>query len=151
MKKTLLTLTALAVMATAGMIGIVPGTITSPAELRADSHTTERVVIYQFHRRFRCEACYTLEKAINETLETHFSTQVANDKLVYKVIDLDAGGGKKFEKRYDFFYNTVIITVMRGDEDLKFKNIEEVWQLTEDKGKLIEYVKTELEEYLKEL
>ena len=144
-------MTIVAVMAISGTIGIAPGMMTGPAELRADSKATERVVIYQFHRRFRCEACYSLENAIKETLDTHFSTQLANDKLVYKVIDLDAVDGKKYEKRYDFFYNTVIIAMMNGDEDLKFKNIEEVWQITEDKGKLIEFVRTELEEYLKEL
>ena len=144
-------MTILAVMATSGTIGIVPGMITSPAELRADSQATERVVIYQFHRRFRCEACYSLENAINETLKTHFPEQVADGKLAYEIIDLDAEGNKRYEKRYDFFYNTVIIAGMSGDEDLKFKNIEEVWQLTEDKGKLIEFIRVELEEYLKEL
>lgn len=149
-KKILITLTILAV-AVSWIPGAVPGKVLGPIKIMADAKPTDRVVVYQFHRRFRCEACYKLEKAITETLDSQFPEQLADGTIVFNVVDLDGEDNGRYEKRYAFFYNTVIIAVVRGDEDLKFKNIEKVWQLTDNRDELMEFVRSEVEEYLKDL
>ena len=148
MKKSTFTVLFLIALAASWTPGIFPGNPLGPIELSAATEQPDRVVVYQFHRRFRCEACYKLESAMDETFKTHFPDQFAEGKLVFNVIDLDSEGNKQYEKKYDFFYNTVIVVDVRASKEVRFKNIEKVWQLTEDKDQLIKFIKTEVDEYM---
>ena len=123
---------------------LIPG----PPELHAASIPENGVIIYQFHRRFRCDACYKLEESINEALKTHFPEELKAGRLVFRVLDLDAEGSGQYEKKYDFFYNTVIVVDIENGKETRFKNLEEVWGLVEDKEAAVEFIRTEVAEYL---
>lgn len=137
------------------VIFTAPGLITighmGPATILADDHLSDTVVVYQFHRRFRCEECYKLEVAIRESLDQHFTREIDEGTIVFNVVDLDAEGNDFYEKRYDFFYNTVIVAQVRGEKDVRFKNVEEVWSLANDKEKLMEFLRSEVSEYVEGL
>ncbi len=151
MKKTTFFFLFLVALAAFWTLGILPGTFFSPVKLSAATEQPDRVVIYQFHRRFRCEECYKLENAIGETLKTHFPDKLAEGKLVFNVIDLDAEGNGHYEKDYDFFYNTVIVVDVRADKEIQFKNLEKVWQLANEREVLNEFIRSEVDAYLKGL
>ena len=147
-KGTNLKILFLAVFLTSWMSGVHTGFWAGPVELHAAPLPDDGVIVYQFHRRFRCEACHTLEAAINETLKTHFSKELETGRLVFKVIDLDAEGNGHFEKDYDFFYNTVIMVDRKGGKDSRFKNLEEIWGLMDNKDTAIEFIRSQVDEYL---
>jgi hypothetical protein len=128
--------------------GAPPGFYTGVAKLQAAPVPENGVIVYQFHRRFRCDACYKLENAINEALQTHFPEELKAGSLIFKVIDLDAEGSGDFEKQYDFFYNTVIMVDMENGKESRFKNLEEVWGLVEDREAAAEFIRSEIAEYL---
>jgi hypothetical protein len=128
--------------------GVLPGPFSAPVEVSAATEQPDRVVVYQFHRRFRCEECYKLEKAIGETMSTYFPGQLAEGKLVFNVVDLDTEGNDHYEKEYDFFYNTVIVVDVRGGENVRFKNLEKVWSLANQRDQLIEFIRSEVDGYL---
>ena len=138
----------LAVFVTFWMSGTHSVLIPGPAELHAAPVPENGVIIYQFHRRFRCDACYKLETSINEALKTHFPEELKAGSLIFKVIDLDAEGSGDFEKQYDFFYNTVIMVDMENGKETRFKNLEEVWGLVDDKEAVVEFIRSEVAEYL---
>jgi len=122
--------------------------LNSPVSLQAAPLPSDGVVVYQFHRRFRCDACYKLEVAINEGLKTHFPEELKTGRLVYKVMDLDEEGTDQYEKKYDFFYNTVIVVDIENGKENRFKNLEEVWGLVEDKQAMIDFIRSHVAEYL---
>jgi hypothetical protein len=128
--------------------GAHPGVSPGPAKLEAAPLPDNRVVVYQFHRRFRCEACHILEAAINETLLAHFPEEIKTGRLKFNVVDLDAEGNGHFEKDYDFFYNTVIIVEIEKGKATRFKNLEEVWPLVDEKNDIMEFIRFHLAEYL---
>jgi len=128
--------------------GIQTGPSLGIAKLQAAPLPADRVIIYQFHRRFRCDSCYKLEVAINEALQTHFPEEVKEGKVIFKVVDLDAEGSDPYEKKYDFFYNTVIVVDIENGEELRFKNLEEVWGLVEQKDVTIEFIRSHITDYL---
>ena len=130
------------------MPGVQSGAGFGPTEIHAAPLPNDGVIVYQFHRRFRCDACHILEEAISETLKTHFSRELETGDVVVRVIDLDAEGNERYSETYDFFYNTVIIVDMENGKETRFKNLEEVWDLTEDKDAVIEFIKSHIEEYL---
>ncbi|MCK5351048.1 hypothetical protein KAJ77_00635 [bacterium] len=128
--------------------GTYPVPFTGPAKLQAIHLPDNGVIIYQFHRRFRCDACYKLEVAINEGLKTHFPEELKTGRLVYRVMDLDEEGSDLYEKKYDFFYNTVIVVDIESGKETRFKNLEEVWGLVEDKQAMIDFIRSHVAEYL---
>jgi hypothetical protein len=124
------------------------GPTLGPEKLQAAPLLDNGVIVYQFHRRFRCEACYKLEETINETLQTHFQEELKTGKLVFRVHDLDEEGMIQYEKKYEFFYNTVIVVDMDEGKETRFKNLEEVWSLVDDKDTAIEFIRSEIADYL---
>ena len=121
---------------------------TGVAKLHAAPLPDQGVIVYQFHRRFRCDACYKLEESINEALKTHFPEELKAGRLVFRILDLDAEGTDQYEKKYDFFYNTVIVVDIENGKETRFKNLEEVWGLVEDKEAAVEFIRSEIAEYL---
>ena len=146
-KGTNLKILFLAMFLTSWMSGVHTGSWSGPAELHAAPLPDDGVIVYQFHRRFRCEACHTLEAAINETIKTHFSKELETGRLVFKVVDMDAEGNDHFAEDYDFFYNTVIVVDRENGKDARFKNLEEVWELVENKDTVVEFMRSHITEY----
>lgn len=118
------------------------------AVAQAGSLPENGVIIYQFHRRFRCQACHSLEAAINEALDRHFAREVKDGRIVFRVVDLDAEGNGHYEKDYQFFYNTVIMVDVKNGSEARFKNLEKVWELVEEPEEVIRFIRSNLEEYL---
>ena len=144
---------ALRVLLLAGLIifgapGSYLGAVTATAKLQAAPLPDSRVIVYQFHRRFRCEACYTLETALRETFETHFPEEIKAGRLVFEVVDLDADGNDHYAQDYDFFYNTVIVVDVEMGSETRFKNLEEVWSMVDSEDELMEFMRKQITEYL---
>lgn len=142
--KILLPVVSLSVLLPAPAVPLLPG----PAAVQAASLPENGVVVYQFHRRFRCDACYKLEEAINEALRKHFPEELKAGSVVYRIMDLDEEGTDHYEKKYDFFYNTVIVADMENGKETRFKNLEEVWGMVDNKEDVIRFLRSEVEEYL---
>jgi hypothetical protein len=147
-KKTILKFLFLAVLIVFWMSGGRPGPTLGPEKLQAAPLPDNGVIVYQFHRRFRCEACYKLENTINEALQTYFPEELKADKLIFRVYDLDEEGMIQYEKKYEFFFNTVIVVDMDEGKETRFKNLEEVWSLVDSKDVAIEFIRSEVADYL---
>ncbi|UCG38955.1 MAG: hypothetical protein JSV00_01605 [bacterium] len=151
MKNKALRYALLCVLTVSWTLALFPGPRPGLAGVKAEAGKADRVVIYQFHRRFRCQECVNLENTIRETLQTHFPEDLKSGRVVFTVLDLDKEGNEHYEKDYDFFYNTVIMVDVRGNREVRFKNLEQVWKLWDQKGALMEFVRSELDAYLKGL
>lgn len=147
-KRTNLKVLFLAALVIFWMSGSPAGPGPGPAELKAAGLPAEGVIVYQFHRRFRCEACHTLEAAINESLRTYFPNELKEGRLVFMVVDLDAKGNGHYEKDYDFFYNTVIVVDRENGRETRYKNLEEVWSLVDKKEAAMEFIRSHVADYL---
>lgn len=128
--------------------GTYPVPFTGPVKLQAIHLPDDGVIVYQFHRRFRCEACYKLEQTMNETLQTYFQDELRTGRLIFRVMDLDEEGSDLYEKKYDFFYNTVIVVDIENGKETRFKNLEEVWSMVDQKDAATEFIRSHVAEYL---
>ena len=132
---------------------VLPGTgsiSASSTVAAADSAGADQVVVYQFHRRFRCPSCHDLEALIAQTLKTHYPGEIESGNLVFRVLNLDDKNNKHFIKDYDLLYNTVIIADIKGGREVRFKNLEKIWEIYEDEEKAAAFLRSEIDEYLKD-
>ncbi len=127
-----------------GHTGPFPG----PAKLYAAAVPDNGVIVYQFHRRFRCQECVKLEEMINEAFQTHFPEELKTGRLIFRVVDLDVEENGHYEKEYDFFYNTVIVVDIDKGKELRFKNLEKIWSLVDDKEVATEFIRSHIAAYL---
>ncbi len=75
------------------------------------------VLILQFHRTQRCKFCTNMENHTKETLDTYFSDDLKNEKIVFRTVDMELPENKSYVKKYDLFTSTlVLIDVLEGRE-----------------------------------
>ncbi|OGX16470.1 MAG: hypothetical protein A2166_01135 [Omnitrophica WOR_2 bacterium RBG_13_41_10] len=109
------------------------------------------VVAYYFHGNFRCFNCYRIEQYSKEAIEQYFKDELSSGKLVFKIINIEEKNNEHFIKDYQLYTKSLIISLVKDGEEVKFDNLVKVWEFLGNKQKFYDYVKDEITQYLKEL
>lgn len=107
-----------------------------------------QVKVYYFHRKFRCPSCIEIENLVEKTLKATYANQMAEGRLVWRSIDLSEKENEHFTKDYSFTFNSLIVVESRDGKDVRFKNLEKIFEIYEDQEKASGYVREEVGEYL---
>ena len=107
-----------------------------------------KVIAYYLHGSYRCPSCKTIEKWSHEAIKLNFQDELKNGKLVWKVLNFEEPQNKHFIKDYSLYTKSLIISEVKGDKELKWKNLDKVWLLLRDQGKFFNYVESEIKKYL---
>ncbi len=119
-----------------------------------DETGSDRVVVYSFHADVRCADCNAMEVGVGKTLVRHFDEQLANGEIEWRVANYEDAKNEQLRKDYEVRASTIVLAGIRNDRRVKWKNLEnQVWRLVldEDQEALIEYIRTELEAFQREL
>ena len=105
-----------------------------------------RVAYFYFGKR--CAKCLKLEKYSREAVERGFPDELAAGTVVWEAIDTDEPTNRHYNKDYDLFAKAVIVSEIRDGEEVRWKNLMDVWQLTGDRGAFHKYVQDEVREFM---
>jgi len=122
----------------------------APSPLTEVKSQNSKVIAYYFHGTFRCPTCQTIEKYSGEAIEKYFSIELSTGKLEFKPVNVEEGETRHYIQDYQLFSKSLIIALYKDDKQVKWKNLKEVWIHAGDKEKFYQYVKNEVEEFLKE-
>jgi thiol-disulfide isomerase/thioredoxin len=109
-----------------------------------------KVIVYYFHGTYRCTTCLTIEQYSHEAVEFYFSKEIQEGKLQFTVLNVDEPPNKHFIKDYKLYAQSLVVVLYKDGKQVKWKNLEEIWNLVDYRYKFYEYVKNEVEEVLKE-
>ena len=109
------------------------------------------VTVYYFYGTFRCKNCYNMEQWTKELVETAFKGEVDAGKLSFKMFNTDEKDNKHFIKEYGLYTKSVVLSLVKDGKEARYSNLAKVWSFLDSKEKFQEYVKGEIENYLKEL
>ncbi|MFA7627378.1 MAG: nitrophenyl compound nitroreductase subunit ArsF family protein [Candidatus Kapaibacterium sp.] len=113
---------------------------------------SENVVkVYYFHGEVRCATCTKIENLIADAMDNKFKKLIASGKLQFKVINYNEQKNSIYEKKYDLYSQTLIISRIKNGKETKWKSAEKIWTLHSNKKKFIDYVASEISDYLKGL
>ena len=113
------------------------------------SASPESVIkVFYFHRRFRCPECIKVENAVHKALETHFPGELKEGRVVWQVVDVSAQENQHYLTDYNFMYNTVMVVEERSGKDVRFKNLEKIYEIFEDEEATGKFIRGEVREYL---
>jgi hypothetical protein len=57
---------------------------------------------------------------------------------------------RHYVQDYQLFSRSLVISLVKQDKEVTWKNLTDVWKLVRDKDKFFQYVKDEVEKFLKE-
>jgi hypothetical protein len=107
------------------------------------------VIAYYFHGNFRCYNCFTIEQYSKEAIEKYFPEQLKNGKLAFTVINIDQPENEHFIKEYQLYTRSLVVAEFKNGKQVKWTNLDKVWNYIKDRDAFYNYVKTEIEKAIK--
>jgi hypothetical protein len=109
---------------------------------------TSEFVTYYFHPSARCETCLNIEAYSQNAVE---SWSLNNKiELAWKALNIDDPSNEHFRNEFDLQFSSLVIAEYRDGKIVRWKNLEEIWNLANDKSKFISYVNNELNLFINE-
>ena len=68
--------------------------------------------------------------------------------MVWGLVNVDEPANKHYIDDYQLYAKSVIVADVRDGDEVRWKNLAKVWQLTGDKRAFIQYIQDEVREYL---
>jgi len=139
------------IVAIASLLAVLPcvtrasetaaGDSAQEAEVAGDSSAAKpEVILYYFHRTLRCQTCLTMEAWIDEAVQTHFAGALKGGRLLWRPANIEEPENMHFEGDFDLEFNSAVLVRTHGDEESSWENLEELWDLLEEKPQFLEYV-----------
>jgi hypothetical protein len=114
------------------------------------SQSEAKITAYYFHGSFRCITCTNMEKYSREAIEENFKDALASEKLEFKSVNVEERGNEHFVNDYQLYTKALILSLVKNGKEVKSKNLNKIWQLAHNKQKFIDYVTSELNEFIKD-
>jgi hypothetical protein len=127
---------------------LYPSTVFSQSASFADG---DYVIAYYFHGNMRCHSCNILEQYSRQAIEENFQDELASNRLVFKIVNVQEKANNHFMKDYGLYSQSLVLSLIENGQEKKFKNLTMIWQYARDRQRFTSYVKDEINTYLKEL
>ncbi|UCF30547.1 MAG: hypothetical protein JSV26_10925 [bacterium] len=111
--------------------------------------TDDQVVVYYFHRKFRCPSCLIVESTLHETFDRYFSSHLGSGRLAVCVVNLDDAENRRYIDEFDILFNSVIVVERKSGKALRFKNLEKIWDIYTDREATIKHLLDEISPFLR--
>lgn len=109
-----------------------------------------RLIVYYFHGHMRCPTCHKLESYAKEALETFFAEQLANKKMQWEVISIEAPENEHYIKDYQLVTRSVVLSKVADGKELAWKNLDQIWAKVGDKNSYLEYIRNSITKFLED-
>jgi len=109
-----------------------------------NENTTATVTVYYFYWTPRCATCNKIENLTKTSLEKHFSKELKDKSLIYKTINTEQSENNHFEKDYDLYTKSVVISLQKNGKEQKFKLLPKIWEYVHNEKAFYNYIKSEI-------
>jgi len=115
----------------------VTTTATSVERATADSQdATPRLAAIYFHATHRCPTCKKIEAYSHEALQP----DIDGGKLTWETADYTAPENEALVNKLQVLTSTVVMVEKRGGQIVRWKNLEQVWDHTDNQSEFIDFM-----------
>lgn len=114
----------------------------------AGGNSREKVIATYFHGKFRCPTCRAIEAQAKEAVQQGLSSLVAEGAIEWRVVDFDQPGGQHYLLDYNLSTQSLILSLQKDGKELRWKNLERVWELVHTPPEFSDYVQGETRKFL---
>ena len=108
------------------------------------------VVAYYFHGTFRCPTCHKLEQYSKEAIENNFKEALASGKLEFRAVNIEDKGNEHYASDYQLYTKSLILSLVKDGKQIRWINLDKIWEYVGNKQRFMDYVKSEVADFLKE-
>ena len=108
-----------------------------------------KIIVYYFHWNPRCMTCNKIEKQVEEALHKYYKKQMKQGIIEFKSVDTQKKENKHFEKDYNLYTKSVVISKVVAGKEVKNKTLQKVWELVHNTDSYYQYIKTNVDDFLK--
>jgi hypothetical protein len=108
---------------------------------------SRKITIYYFHGDFRCKTCLKLEKMSRKAVVEGFKDYIASGTISFKAVNVDRPENEHYVNEFNSGRGLVVAETLNGKK-VKWKNLERVWELTDDEKEFIRYVQEGVKGFL---
>lgn len=105
------------------------------------------VRVYYLHSTFRCTTCNSIEKRTKEILDADFKADMADGFIQWKTDDFQKN--ETLAKKFDVIASCVVVALVKGDEIIYFKKLDDTWTFIDKPSEFDSYIKNNIQEVLK--
>ena len=109
------------------------------------SHST---TVYYFHGNARCPSCYKIEAYTAETINSRFAEMLRNGSLSWQIVNIDEMANIHFISDYNLYTKSVVLVEMKDGKQVRWKNLERIWDLLKDQAQFAQYIEGEVKTFL---
>lgn len=125
-----------------------------PATAIADSShaavpTVHQVLAYYFHGTRRCANCIKIESYTKEAIDSAYGEALKDSSLIWRVVNTDEEANNHFLNDYQLYTKSVVLVDMHDGKQVRWKNLEKVWEHLGDKEAFKKYIRDEVALFLK--
>lgn len=106
------------------------------------------VVVTYFRATARCTSCLKIEDLTNATMTTRFAGPIAEKQVIWRVLNVDEPENNHFVKEYGLYTKSVVVSEVKNGREVRWKNLDQVWQLLGDPEAFQGYVEREVKAFL---
>ena len=117
--------------------------VTAPCYAQSNSKT----IVYYFWSKPRCISCKKIEAYTQEAVNENFSKELQDGSLEFQIIDYSKDKTK--QKKYGLFTKSVVLSKIENGKEVRYKNLDKVWTKLNNEGDFKEYIKIEIENFIK--
>jgi len=129
------------------LIGILSISGSNPAHAESGPEE-EKIIAYYFYGGVRCSSCVLLEKYTGDAMVKWFPDEINAGLVEYRPVDLEKSGNEHFVKDFNLYSKAVIVAETRDGRTIRWKNLDKVWTLLNDRDAFHQYVRGEVAAYL---
>ena len=108
----------------------------------------DKIIVYYFHGNRRCISCRKLEANTRNAIDSLFADQLENGQLELQVINTDQPQNRHFTHDYRLFTKSVVLSKIKDGYEIKWKNLDKIWQLYRSKEAYSDYIQSELKSFM---
>ncbi len=108
----------------------------------------DRVVVYYFHGKRRCPTCLGIQETISKTIQERFVAEITSAALSFVEVNYDEPENRHFVKDFNLSFSTMVIVANKGQETIKWENLNQVWDFAHNQQALTEYTEKNIRSYL---
>ncbi len=119
-------------------------TMSQNAQLAPDADMN---IVYYFMTSQRCPSCMKIEAFTKEALDNDYASALNKGELDWRIIEVDNRANIHFVKKYELVTKSVVLSKVRDGKEVEWRNLDQVWQLLDDKDQFENYVTTEVSDF----
>ncbi|HKJ06967.1 MAG TPA: nitrophenyl compound nitroreductase subunit ArsF family protein [Flavobacteriaceae bacterium] len=110
-----------------------------------------KIEVVDFHSTHRCMTCNAIEANTKYTLETYFAPELKEEKITFKVINVDEKENEKIAEKFEAAGTALFLNVIKNGKETQIDLTDFAFMYGNDKEAFSKELKAKIETELKVL